>query len=386
MSPQVSGPVRPIALIGMLLVSTAGFGLDAQAAATAECLTAPKAHTPKGGHWYYHLDRATKRKCWYLRVPSKTAGAATAAPEADAAAAAPAAQTPQPTATTTPAASASASASASAKQDADSVWSAPPANLQSLMSANGVHDDRQTGRAAKRTAPAEMPAPATSQAPTVSAAAPQGGGNQAAETTGASDREPQVRPMVTDAAKTIAPALRARAASANVSPSPHNRRASVSATGTAPANDATASEPKTGQSKNISQTVTDSASTPLGIVLIVALALVLTGILYRILLKLLGMAGPRVIIDRSANDWSEERYAEASTVPRQQAAEEPAPPLAPPVAEMRFRYPRVIGDGRLREQPGSRVVPARPNGEHDERLAALMRDLDQLLLRTRIDK
>jgi hypothetical protein len=36
-------------------------------AATDSCLSAPKAGTPSGGHWYYRIDRATKRQCWYLR-------------------------------------------------------------------------------------------------------------------------------------------------------------------------------------------------------------------------------------------------------------------------------------------------------------------------------
>ncbi len=40
---------------------------QAQAAPTNECLSAPKGVSPKGQHWYYHLDRATQRKCWYLR-------------------------------------------------------------------------------------------------------------------------------------------------------------------------------------------------------------------------------------------------------------------------------------------------------------------------------
>ncbi|WP_295846533.1 hypothetical protein [Tardiphaga sp.] len=34
--------------------------------AADECLTAPKADAPGGGHWYYRSDRATKRKCWYI--------------------------------------------------------------------------------------------------------------------------------------------------------------------------------------------------------------------------------------------------------------------------------------------------------------------------------
>ena len=31
-----------------------------------DCLSGPKGQTPPGGHWYYHIDRATKRHCWYL--------------------------------------------------------------------------------------------------------------------------------------------------------------------------------------------------------------------------------------------------------------------------------------------------------------------------------
>ena len=42
--------------------------LRAQATqASDDCLSAPKGATPAGGHWYYRIDRATKRQCWYVR-------------------------------------------------------------------------------------------------------------------------------------------------------------------------------------------------------------------------------------------------------------------------------------------------------------------------------
>ena len=44
--------------------------LRAQAATADDCLTAPKGVTTPGGHWYYRIDRATKRQCWYLREES----------------------------------------------------------------------------------------------------------------------------------------------------------------------------------------------------------------------------------------------------------------------------------------------------------------------------
>jgi len=40
--------------------------IRAQTAADT-CLTAPKDKTPAGSHWYYRLERGTKRQCWYLR-------------------------------------------------------------------------------------------------------------------------------------------------------------------------------------------------------------------------------------------------------------------------------------------------------------------------------
>jgi hypothetical protein len=33
-----------------------------------DCLSKPNAPSPPGQHWYYHLDRATHRECWYLGV------------------------------------------------------------------------------------------------------------------------------------------------------------------------------------------------------------------------------------------------------------------------------------------------------------------------------
>jgi hypothetical protein len=31
-----------------------------------DCLSGPRGQTPPGGHWYYRIDHATKRHCWYL--------------------------------------------------------------------------------------------------------------------------------------------------------------------------------------------------------------------------------------------------------------------------------------------------------------------------------
>lgn len=36
--------------------------------AASDCLASPKSTAPQGQHWYYRLDRSTKRQCWYLRA------------------------------------------------------------------------------------------------------------------------------------------------------------------------------------------------------------------------------------------------------------------------------------------------------------------------------
>ncbi len=33
---------------------------------TDECLSGPKGQTPQGSHWYYRVERTSKRHCWYL--------------------------------------------------------------------------------------------------------------------------------------------------------------------------------------------------------------------------------------------------------------------------------------------------------------------------------
>lgn len=43
--------------------------------AADDCLSAPKDQAPHGSHWYYRIDRATKRHCWYLKDGKQSAAA-----------------------------------------------------------------------------------------------------------------------------------------------------------------------------------------------------------------------------------------------------------------------------------------------------------------------
>jgi hypothetical protein len=58
----------------------AGLALGATTAlAAAECLTEPNREPPEGSHWFYRVDRATDRRCWYLRAWTPPASPAPAA-------------------------------------------------------------------------------------------------------------------------------------------------------------------------------------------------------------------------------------------------------------------------------------------------------------------
>ena len=89
------------------LLAGANFAAVAQDAAKPAdaCLSGPKAAAPAGGHWYYRIDRATKRHCWYLGEEKDKAAAATPQ-DAAGSTAAPAAAAAPPTDPAPPQASA----------------------------------------------------------------------------------------------------------------------------------------------------------------------------------------------------------------------------------------------------------------------------------------
>jgi hypothetical protein len=56
----------PVISAGMIGAALALGGNTAVAA--VECIAEPNREPPEGSHWYYRVDRATDRKCWYLRT------------------------------------------------------------------------------------------------------------------------------------------------------------------------------------------------------------------------------------------------------------------------------------------------------------------------------
>jgi hypothetical protein len=71
MSGQIPAPIGSIALGATLLVCGAGVVVPTNFARADDCLTAPNSPAPRGSHWYYQTDRATKRKCWFLLAPGQ---------------------------------------------------------------------------------------------------------------------------------------------------------------------------------------------------------------------------------------------------------------------------------------------------------------------------
>jgi hypothetical protein len=113
---------RTLSLVGSIAVvaalSMSGVRVGAPNSARADdCLTAPNSSAPQGSHWYYHIDRASQRKCWHFRAPGEPAQDATAATSE----AAPAAQSHS-----MPAPSGSTPATPSTSVDTAPVWPQVP--------------------------------------------------------------------------------------------------------------------------------------------------------------------------------------------------------------------------------------------------------------------
>jgi hypothetical protein len=75
--------IKSIVLVVSFLTLGAGVGAPGNSLHAEECLSAPDSPSPQGTHWYYRLDWATQRKCWYVHAPSRSlrrAAAATATP------------------------------------------------------------------------------------------------------------------------------------------------------------------------------------------------------------------------------------------------------------------------------------------------------------------
>ena len=73
----------PIALVATLLAWSVSVGAPTITARADDCLPEPNSPAPAGSHWYYHMDRATQRKCWYVRATDQPVEPTTAQATSD---------------------------------------------------------------------------------------------------------------------------------------------------------------------------------------------------------------------------------------------------------------------------------------------------------------
>jgi hypothetical protein len=66
--PNRMGNAGTAILIGALATVALVVAISGAAHAADNCLSGPKGVAPKGSHWYYRIDHATKRNCWYVRA------------------------------------------------------------------------------------------------------------------------------------------------------------------------------------------------------------------------------------------------------------------------------------------------------------------------------
>jgi hypothetical protein len=67
MTNRIGNSVAAI-LVGAIASVTLVVAMHGAAHAADNCLSGPKGAAPKGSHWYYRIDHATKRNCWYVRA------------------------------------------------------------------------------------------------------------------------------------------------------------------------------------------------------------------------------------------------------------------------------------------------------------------------------
>jgi hypothetical protein len=144
----------------------------------ADCLASPKGAAPQGQHWFYRVERATKRQCWYLRAEG-----------------------------------AKATQSAQATTDAPNTAPAAPPSVQN---ARAEYIATQTGPAASPPAPAAAATQPAPSAPNANAAQPAVATRWPDAASASPAPQPSAAPAAAPAAASVQPSARPAASPAPV--------------------------------------------------------------------------------------------------------------------------------------------------------------------------
>jgi hypothetical protein len=288
MSGQIPRPMGSITLVAALIVWSVSVA-PAIGGSADDCLAEPNSPAPAGQHWYYHMDSAKQRKCWYTRATDPSVQPAAAEARSDPANLRPSLPIPldQP-----------APASASGPISISPADSTPPAPRIKVLA---VKPQRPPVSGMTRDQPVQPKAEAPPQAsstPLISEApAPQA--NLPSQTNGPASaaNRPTATPAWPDppAARVIAqePAQEPAAASRDT------RSEFTQPAADAPASDDTKNIAPNDVSTTKTAEVTTSASlTPVEIFPIVAFGLIVAGFLLRVVMKITAARRRRITVDR----------------------------------------------------------------------------------------
>jgi len=70
---RISNPIVPNAVVALAVASVIAVSVGSGQVRADDCLAAPNVSSPPGQHWYYRINRATRRHCWYLHAPLRAA-------------------------------------------------------------------------------------------------------------------------------------------------------------------------------------------------------------------------------------------------------------------------------------------------------------------------
>src|SRR5579863_6451547 len=165
---KISGPIGA-ALFATIALASANCGFLVDSARADTCAAAPKGAAPAGQHWYYHVDRATRHKCWYLHAAVALPHRAVIRHKAAAAENADAASDPQaaPDAQT-----AAAPVAAPTPPESSAVWPTPPAPTPDSSADNTPTAPHVTVLAVKPSTPFVTTTPAPQRNASDNASAP----------------------------------------------------------------------------------------------------------------------------------------------------------------------------------------------------------------------
>jgi hypothetical protein len=268
MSGQIPRPMGSIALVATTLLAwCVSVGAPTITARADDCLAEPNSSAPAGSHWYYHVDKATQRKCWYVRASDQPVGSAAAQATSDPASLPPASPIP-------PEKPATASANGPMSINPSDSTSPSPRIKAPVKPQRAPASGAATGQSAQQGTQkaTQQPSPALAiQAPVPQASPSSQTSDQGATTRSLPTPTWPDLPVVTFKEPTTPPS--------------DTRTESIRPTIDALAPDNEEGTARVGASST-AETSTSASTTPVAILAIVALGLVVAGILLRLVMKI----------------------------------------------------------------------------------------------------